>query len=80
MVSIYWPPSEASPGKRWKQEWVEYKGGKSLKCGYCKCIQALVFHHVDPTVKLFSLSTGTIARLTRVGESPDALGKRSTWS
>ena len=30
--------------KRWA---VEYKGGKCQKCGYCKCIRALEFHHED---------------------------------
>jgi hypothetical protein len=63
MIWFYWPPSEASPGKRRKQEWVQYKGEKCLQCGYCKCIQALVFHHVNPALKLFSLSTGTDSSL-----------------
>jgi 5-methylcytosine-specific restriction endonuclease McrA len=36
---------------------VEYKGGRCEKCGYCKCIDALEFHHVDPTKKDFTISS-----------------------
>lgn len=28
---------------------IAYKGGKCQCCGYDKCIQALEFHHIDPT-------------------------------
>ena len=35
---------------------VEYKGGKCEKCGYDKCIDALEFHHLEPSEKDFSLS------------------------
>ena len=34
-----------------KQSFVDYKGGKCEICGYSKCIGALHFHHIDPTVK-----------------------------
>lgn len=34
---------------------VEYKGGKCEHCGYNKCIQALDFHHLDPTEKDFAI-------------------------
>ena len=40
--------------KNWrknKQIFVDYKGGKCEICGYCKCIGALHFHHIDPTIK-----------------------------
>ena len=30
---------------------VEYKGGCCQNCGYDKCIDALEFHHLDPTIK-----------------------------
>jgi len=30
---------------------VGYKGGKCQKCGYCRCVQALEFHHRDPSEK-----------------------------
>ena len=39
---------------RWKQSKlraVEYKGGKCEKCNYDKCIDALEFHHIDPSIK-----------------------------
>lgn len=39
-----------------KTKAVEYKGGKCEKCGYSKCIQALDFHHKNPTHKDFSIS------------------------
>lgn len=39
-----------------KKRSVEYKGGSCQMCGYNKCINALEFHHVDPTQKDFSIS------------------------
>lgn len=30
-------------------------GGKCAKCGYDKCIDALEFHHLDPSIKEFHL-------------------------
>lgn len=39
---------------RWrnnKKRAVEYKGGKCERCGYDRCIDALEFHHIDPTQK-----------------------------
>jgi hypothetical protein len=39
---------------RWKnnkKKAVEYKGGKCERCGYNKCIDALEFHHIDPSQK-----------------------------
>lgn len=44
--------------KRAKVKAVEYKGGKCERCGYNKCINALEFHHVDPSQKDFSFSGG----------------------
>ena len=38
-------------GRRNKRKAIEYKGGKCNKCGYNKCINALDFHHRDPTIK-----------------------------
>jgi hypothetical protein len=35
---------------------VEYKGGKCMRCGYNKCINALEFHHKNPDEKEFTLS------------------------
>ena len=42
--------------KKKKIELVEYKGGKCERCGYNKCIEALEFHHLDPTKKDFNVS------------------------
>ena len=42
--------------KALKRRAVEYKGGCCKNCGYNKCINALVFHHVDPTTKEFLIS------------------------
>ena len=39
--------------KRTKIALVEYKGGKCCVCGYNKCIEALEFHHLDPSQKDF---------------------------
>jgi hypothetical protein len=33
----------------------EEYGGKCSKCGYDKCMDALQFHHLDPSKKEFSL-------------------------
>ena len=32
---------------------VKLLGGKCCICGYDKCIDALVFHHRDPSIKEF---------------------------
>jgi len=39
-----------------KRKYVEYKGGKCQTCGYDKCIDALEFHHIDPTQKEFGIA------------------------
>lgn len=39
------------------KEWaLEYKGNKCCVCGYNKCVDALDFHHLDPSQKEFQLS------------------------
>jgi 5-methylcytosine-specific restriction endonuclease McrA len=45
-----------------KKELVKYKGGQCEKCGYDKCVDALDFHHLDPTVKEFGLSQRGLTR------------------
>lgn len=40
-----------------KLKLVKKFGGKCKLCGYSKCINALVFHHKDPTKKKFSISS-----------------------
>lgn len=42
--------------RRSKSKLVEYKGGKCKECGYNKSINALHFHHLDPSQKDFSIS------------------------
>lgn len=42
--------------RRLKQDAIQYKGGKCLKCGYNKCISALEFHHRNPEEKDFTIS------------------------
>ena len=39
-----------------KQWAVDYKGGKCEKCGYKECLEALEFHHRDPSQKDFSIT------------------------
>jgi len=45
-----------------KQMAVAYKGGKCERCGYNKCVQALQFHHKDPSKKSFGLSVRGLTR------------------
>lgn len=42
--------------RRRKLQAIEYKGGACNRCGYNRCVAALEFHHVDPTVKKFAVS------------------------
>lgn len=51
--------SESVQRKRYriKEKSVEYKGGKCQICGYNKCIDALEFHHLDPTQKDFGIGS-----------------------
>lgn len=42
-----------------KRELVNMLGGKCSKCGYDRCINALEFHHRDPTQKEFNVSRMT---------------------
>lgn len=41
--------------KKFKQQCIDYKGGKCQKCNYNKCFAALEFHHLDPTKKDFTI-------------------------
>lgn len=42
-----------------KIQLVKYKGGKCERCGYNKCMNALQFHHTDPSKKDFNISQYT---------------------
>lgn len=50
--------------KRRKKKLIEYKGGCCEICGYNKCIDALEFHHLDPTKKDFNISKNGTCRTT----------------
>ena len=39
----------------YKKRSVELMGGKCSRCGYCKCLRALQFHHLDPKQKSFGV-------------------------
>ena len=41
-----------------KKQAVKILGGKCMICGYNKCIDALEFHHKDPTKKEFKIGSG----------------------
>jgi hypothetical protein len=43
--------------ERTKIRAVEYLGGKCARCGYSKCMWALQFHHRDPEMKKFTISS-----------------------
>ena len=47
-----------------KNEFIAKKGGKCENCGYSKCLRALTFHHREPSLKLFSLETRTLANMS----------------
>ena len=40
-----------------KKALIDYKGGKCCRCGYNKSMRALEFHHLDPSIKDFGIST-----------------------
>ena len=43
-----------------KENLVILMGGKCVKCGYNKCMQALEFHHIDAKKKKFGLDAKTL--------------------
>jgi hypothetical protein len=48
--------------KKLKLKAVDYKGGKCEVCGYDRCVEALHFHHKDPSKKDFGISAGGFTR------------------
>lgn len=50
------PKAVQSWRKRTKERLVEAFGSKCAICSYCKSIEALQFHHLDPSQKDFGLS------------------------
>jgi hypothetical protein len=45
-----------------KRQAVEYKGGCCSKCGYDKCVGAMIFHHPDPSQKDFGIAEGCTSK------------------
>ena len=41
-----------------KKQAVKLLGGKCCVCGYDRCIDALEFHHKNPSIKEFKLGSG----------------------
>lgn len=58
-----------------KKIFVEYKGGKCIKCGYNKCLAALDFHHRDPKTKRYAVSKLYSISLKRLSEIEEELDK-----
>lgn len=54
-----------------KEELVKYKGGKCERCGYDKCINALEFHHLDPSEKEFSISKYSVLSIEKLKKEVD---------
>lgn len=48
--------------KKLKELAISYKGGKCQICGYDKCVDALQFHHLDPSIKDFGISDKGLTR------------------
>jgi len=46
--------------RRVKEVLVAEAGGRCVLCGYSKTARALEFHHLDPSIKKFGLSSGGI--------------------
>jgi DNA-directed RNA polymerase subunit M/transcription elongation factor TFIIS len=53
--------------QRVKEKAVALLGGECSKCGYCRCIRALTFHHRDPDGKNFPIG-GTSVSWKRIQE------------
>lgn len=51
--------------RRFKQQCVDYKGGKCCKCGYNSCLAALEFHHLNPEGKDFNISAVPTKKMTQ---------------
>lgn len=52
----------AEQRRKVKLQCIEYKGGACVKCGYNKCPAAMVFHHIHPDEKDFSISSNGVSR------------------
>ena len=52
--------------RRLKQRAVDYLGGQCKRCDYKKCIDALEFHHRDPSQKDFGICDGNTRSWKRI--------------
>ena len=60
-----------SARRKLKQKLVEYKGGKCEICGYDKCIDALEFHHLNPSEKEFTICSGDYKSFEKAKKEAD---------
>jgi hypothetical protein len=56
--------NQKNRGLEKKYEFILMKGGKCERCGYNNSFRALTFHHRDPSLKMFSLETRTLANMS----------------
>lgn len=54
-----------------KRRCVEYLGGKCVKCGYHKSLNALHAHHLDPSTKRFNIAGSHVRKWSVVQEELD---------
>ena len=57
--------------RKLKEQATTYKGGSCSNCGYSKCLAALEFHHLDITMKEFSLSSRKASSFASIKEELD---------
>tara|TARA_R110000744_G_C19065136_1_gene529432 strand:- start:101 stop:547 length:447 start_codon:yes stop_codon:yes gene_type:complete len=54
-------PKKINPVQSWRKrrkvEFVNQLGGGCKVCGYKRCVEALQFHHIDPEIKSFSITS-----------------------
>lgn len=65
--------SEAVSSKRRenKLRLIEYKGGKCEICGYNKCVEALEFHHLNPSEKEIPIGCGNTVSFEKLKKEVD---------
>ncbi len=63
-----WNTRTANAGKEKVLQLKTEAGAKCLVCGYNKCIDALEFHHLDPSVKEFHLGEGRSYSIDKIRE------------
>ena len=61
MVGNNWA-RQNEKGTQRKLDLIERKGGGYQRCGYNRCLQALQFHHRDPSTKVFTLDQSNLSK------------------